>query len=66
MKARPPQELLEIVAPTLARLSKPVAYVGGATTWIYITDPAAPAPRATVDVDVIVNVASQPLVPRST
>jgi hypothetical protein len=33
-----------------------VVYVGGATTHLYLTDPAAPPPTATQDVDIVVDV----------
>ncbi len=35
-------------------------FLGGASIHVWITEPAAPIPRATVDVDVICAVASRP------
>lgn len=49
-------ELLRRVAGPLSRLQWPVFYVGGATTHLYITDPLAPTPTATNDVDIVVAV----------
>jgi hypothetical protein len=49
-----PTELLLAVSALLARLPRRIAYLGGATTGLYMTDPAAPAPRPTLDVDVII------------
>jgi predicted nucleotidyltransferase len=51
--------LLESAATALAELVDDVVFVGGATVGLWITDPAAPAPRPTKDVDVIVEVASR-------
>lgn len=36
-----------------------IAFVGGATIELWITDPAAPPPRVTKDVDVVVEVTSR-------
>lgn len=36
-----------------------IVFVGGSTIELYLTDPAAPAPRATVDVDVLTPVSSR-------
>jgi hypothetical protein len=47
---------LRRVAPSLEALPWQVVYVGGATTHLYLTDPAAPPPTATQDVDVVVDV----------
>lgn len=55
---RRPADLLAIVAAKLSRLPRRVVFVGGATTELFITDPAAPEVRATIDVDVIVQAAS--------
>jgi len=45
-----------------ARLLNPmldrVVFVGGATTWLFLSDPAAPEVRPTKDVDVIVEIGS--------
>ena len=47
------------VGELLARgLPQKVVFVGGATTGLYLTDPAAPPVRPTSDVDVVVDVAS--------
>lgn len=47
-------ELLERAAEQLGPLVKDVAFVGGASLFLWIDDPGAPEPRATIDVDVIV------------
>jgi predicted nucleotidyltransferase len=52
-------ELLEQAAEALGDLLDEVVFVGGATIGLWITDPAAPPPRPTKDVDVIVEVASR-------
>jgi hypothetical protein len=52
-------ELLERAAVALGSLLDEVVFVGGATVTLWITDPAAPAPRPTKDVDVVVEVASR-------
>jgi hypothetical protein len=52
-------ELLELAAAALDDLLDEVVFVGGATAGLWITDPAAPAPRPTKDVDVIVEVTSR-------
>ena len=52
-------ELLELGAATLGDLTDEVVFVGGATVALWITDPAAPPPRPTQDVDVIVEVATR-------
>ena len=51
--------LLERAAAALGPLVDEVVFVGGATIALWITDPAAPPPRPTVDVDVIVEAASR-------
>ncbi len=51
--------LLELGAAALGDLAQEVVFVGGATITLWITDPAAPPPRATKDVDVIVEVATR-------
>lgn len=45
---------LERAAGALAPLLTEVVFVGGATITLWITDPGAPEPRPTLDVDVIV------------
>lgn len=52
-------ELLEQAASSLGELLEEVVFVGGATISLWITDPAAPPPRVTKDVDVIVEVATR-------
>lgn len=52
-------ELLETAVATLDDLLEEVVFVGGATMTLWITDPAAPPPRPTKDVDVIVEVATR-------
>ena len=52
-------EMLERAARELAPFLDELAFVGGATVVLWITDPAAPDPRPTKDVDVVVEVASR-------
>jgi hypothetical protein len=52
-------DLLERGAAGLGPLVEEVAFVGGATVVLWITDPGAPAPRPTKDVDVVVEVATR-------
>jgi len=52
------RQLLAAMAARLKRLLPEVVFVGGCTTGLLITDPAASPVRATDDVDVIVEVAS--------
>ena len=52
-------ELLEAAAETLDEVLDEIVFVGGATMTLWITDPAAPPPRPTKDVDVIVEVATR-------
>lgn len=51
--------LLETACAALGDLIGEVVFVGGATIELWITDPAAPEPRPTKDVDVIVEVATR-------
>jgi hypothetical protein len=51
--------LLELAAAALGDLAGEVVFTGGATVGLWITDPAAPKPRPTEDVDVIVEIASR-------
>ena len=51
--------MLEAAADALGDLLGEVVFVGGATLGLWITDPAAPEPRPTKDVDLIVEVASR-------
>jgi hypothetical protein len=52
-------ELLERAARELTPFLDEVAFVGGATVVLWITDPAAAEPRPTKDVDLVVEVASR-------
>ena len=52
-------ELVRKVARRLGDLCEKVVFIGGSTTGLYITDPAAPVVRSTVDVDVIVEAISR-------
>jgi hypothetical protein len=52
-------ELLELGAAALGPLLEEVVFVGGVSIVLWITDPAAPPPRPTNDVDVIVEVSSR-------
>lgn len=52
-------ELLELAADALDGLLDEVAFVGGATLALWITDPAAPPVRPTKDVVVVVEVATR-------
>jgi|APSaa5957512622_1039677.scaffolds.fasta_scaffold53104_1 hypothetical protein len=49
-------EILEQAVSLLEELTEQVVFVGGCSTGMLITDPAAPAVRVTLDVDVITNV----------
>jgi hypothetical protein len=51
--------LLERATAALGPLVRDVVFVGGATLGVWITDPAAPDPRPTLDVDVVLEVASR-------
>jgi hypothetical protein len=51
--------MLERAAHELEPFLDEVAFVGGATVALWITDPAAPEPRVTKDVDAVVEVASR-------
>lgn len=51
-------EMLEVVATQLGTLCNDVVFLGGCTTALFITDPAAPDVRYTLDVDCIVDVIS--------
>lgn len=51
--------LLELAAASLGDLLPEVAFVGGATIELWITDPGAPPVRTTNDVDVVVEVATR-------
>lgn len=51
--------MLEIVAAKLNDLLDDFVFLGGATTGLFLTDPAVDEPRPTIDVDVIVEVHSR-------
>jgi len=50
-------EMLGVVARGLKGLKEKVVFVGGATVDLFITDPAAPGTRTTIDVDCVVELA---------
>lgn len=52
------REMLVRAATALGELKDEVVFVGGAVVDLFITDPAAPRPRFTQDVDVVVEVAT--------
>jgi predicted nucleotidyltransferase len=52
-------KLLEQAAVALGPLCEEVVFLGGACIELWITDPGAPAPRPTKDVDVVVEVTSR-------
>lgn len=52
-------ELLERAAQALEPVLGEVVFLGGASIVLWITDPAAPTPRPTKDVDVVVEVTSR-------
>jgi len=55
------QDNLSQVARSLSELGvTDIVFVGGATIGLYLTDPAAPEPRFTFDVDVVTPVSSRP------
>ena len=56
--ADPNRALFESVVQLLAPVLDDLVFVGGCTTGLFITDPAAAGIRPTVDVDAIVDVAS--------
>ncbi|HVR05131.1 MAG TPA: nucleotidyl transferase AbiEii/AbiGii toxin family protein [Solirubrobacteraceae bacterium] len=51
--------LLEQAAAALGPLCAEVVFLGGASIALWMTDPGAPAPRPTKDVDVVVDIASR-------
>lgn len=50
------RERLKTVAQALGELKDEVVFLGGAVVGLYATDPAAPDPRPTMDVDCIIEV----------
>jgi hypothetical protein len=57
-------DLLERGARALGDLLDEVVFVGGATLVLWISDPGAPPPRPTRDVDVVVEIISRPALHR--
>lgn len=51
-------QLLELAESTLGGIAADVVFIGGASITLWITDPGAPPPRPTKDVDVIVEIAT--------
>jgi predicted nucleotidyltransferase len=58
MIANPNIQILEAAVARLGRMAEKMAFVGGCATGLLLTDPAASPVRATLDVDVIVEVAT--------
>jgi len=58
MSHHPNIELLERVAETLGELADRFVFLGGSTTTLLLTDPAAAPARASLDVDAIVRIES--------
>jgi len=54
----PNLEIMEIAVARLGAMAEEMVFLGGCATGLLITDVVAPAIRATIDVDVIVEVAS--------
>jgi len=52
-------EMIKIVAERVGDLREEIVFLGGASTCLLVTDPAAPEIRPTLDVDIIVEVASR-------
>ena len=52
-------EMLAVVAKGLGELKEKVAFVGGATIGLYLSDPGTSEPRPTDDVDCVVEAASR-------
>lgn len=53
-------KMLEMAADHLGSLLEEVVFLGGATVELWISDPAAPEFRPTVDVDVVVEIVTKP------
>jgi hypothetical protein len=58
MIANPNIQILEAAVTRLGSMAETMAFVGGCATGLLLTDPAASPVRATIDVDVIVEVAT--------
>lgn len=59
MKANQNIAMLEVVAAALGDLCDEVVFIGGATTALYIDDPASPPPAPSDDVDCVVEIATE-------
>ena len=59
MNLPPPLELISYAAECLGDLREEVVFLGGASVGLLITEPAAPAPRMTRDVDVVMEILSR-------
>lgn len=59
MNPLPSIELIKAAAEKLGAFREEVVFVGGAVVGLLLTDPAAPAPRFTRDVDVVMNLMSR-------
>ena len=57
-KRNPNLDILELAVARLGRLADEMVFLGGCATGLLLTDSAAPPVRATMDVDVITEVAS--------
>ena len=58
MITNPNIQILEAAAERLRTLTEEMVFVGGCATGLLLTDPAASPVRATIDVDVLVEVAT--------
>jgi hypothetical protein len=58
MIENPNIQILEVAAERLGSMTEKMAFVGGCATGLLLTDPAASPVRATLDVDVLVEVAT--------
>ena len=58
MAENPNIQILETAVALLGTMAEKMAFVGGCATGLLLTDPAASPVRATLDVDVIVEVAT--------
>ena len=59
MRVNPSIEMLKIVAKGLRDFKEQVVFLGGATVALHVTDPGATNVRVTMDVDCVVEIASQ-------
>ncbi|MGZ8218392.1 hypothetical protein [Methylomagnum sp.] len=58
LHTNPNLEILRLAVHRLGGLAERMVFLGGCATGLLLTDPAAPAPRPTQDVDVITEVLS--------